>query len=76
MLTLFNPNDEKYNITKHFGLELKGKQGNEFYPNYRSLHLVESRSTECPQHLRLNMYGNSNYFEPLVENQINPYNQI
>lgn len=56
MFTLFNPRDEKYNLTKHFGLVLAN------YPYYRSLHLVESRDTDCPNHMQLNMYGNINLF--------------
>lgn len=60
-MTLFNPNDEKYNLKRHFGVELEG------FPNYRSLHITESRDTECPLHIQLNMYGNINYFEPLVK---------
>lgn len=59
LMTLFNPNDEKYNLTKHFGVELKG------LPNYRSLHITESRYTECPVHIQTNMYGGVNAFEKL-----------
>lgn len=59
LITLFNPQDEKYNIKKHFGLDL------EPYPKYRSIHLVESRDTECPIHLRANMYGNINLFKQI-----------
>ncbi len=51
LLTLFNPTDEKYGLTTHFGYVL------EEYPNYRSIHLVESRDTECPQHLAVQMKG-------------------
>ena len=61
-MTLFNPNDEKYNLKKHFGVELAG------YPNYRSLHITESRETECPVHIQTTMFGNINMFTPL--NQI------
>lgn len=61
IITLFNPQDEKYNIKKHFGLELQN------YPNYRSIHLVESRDTDCPIHLRANMYGNINLFLPIKQ---------
>lgn len=60
LITLFNPLDEKYNLTKHFGIELAN------YPNYRSIHLVESRDTECPQHLSTQMYGNINTFNPIT----------
>lgn len=64
VLTLFKPTDEKYNIKKHFGLELyKGKEL--LYPNYRSLHLVESRDTEAPVHIQLEMLGHINVFKQL-----------
>lgn len=59
VITLFNPQDEKYNITKHFGIELEN------YPNYRSIHLVESRNTPCPMHLSTQMFGNINLFKPI-----------
>jgi hypothetical protein len=59
VLTLFNPQDEKYNISKHFGIELEN------YPNYRSIHLVESRNTPCPMHLSTQMFGNINLFKPI-----------
>lgn len=59
LMTLFNPHDEKYNLTKHMGVDLSQ------YPNYRSLHITESRYTQCPVHIQLNMYGNINYFVPL-----------
>jgi len=59
LITLFDPQDEKYNIEKHFGYILEN------YPNYRSIHLVESRDTECPQHLGTQMYGNVNVFKEI-----------
>jgi hypothetical protein len=59
LMTLFNPSDEKYNLTRHMGVEL-----NQF-PKYRSLHITESRYTDCPVHIQLNMFGNINYFVPL-----------
>lgn len=60
LMTLFNPNDEKYNLTRHFGVELAN------YPNYRSLHITEARYAEnIPAHIQLNMYGGLNLFTPL-----------
>lgn len=59
LMTLFNPNDEKYNLTRHMGVELKD------FPNYRSLHITESRYTPSPSHVQLNMFGGINYFTPL-----------
>lgn len=59
LMTMFNPNDEKYNLDKHFGVELKD------YPNYRSIHITESRNTPSPMHIQTNMYGGVNTFTPL-----------
>ena len=59
LLTLFNPRDEKYNMKKHFGRDISNIE------NYRSLHLVYSRDTECPQHMRMQMNGNINAFKYL-----------
>lgn len=60
LFTLFNPQDEKYNLKTHFGTDLAN------YPNYRSLHLVESRHCECPLHTRMNIYPYINYFKPIT----------
>lgn len=59
LMTMFNPNDEKYNLEKHFGYELKD------YPNYRSIHITESRNTPSPMHVFTNMYGGVNTFTSL-----------
>ena len=59
LLTLFNPTDEKYGLSTHFGYPL------DEYPNYRSIHLVESRDTECPQHLGVQMQGNIKHFKTI-----------
>jgi len=60
-MTLFNPNDEKYNLEKHMDVELAE------YPNYRSLHITESRDTPCPTHIQLNMYGACNNFTQIYK---------
>lgn len=57
VFTLFNPNDERYNLNKHFGLEIKDAKRNELYPTLRTVHLVESRYVPYPQHFRVNMNG-------------------
>jgi len=67
IFTMMNPNDDKYGLTKHFGLQIKNTANDELYPNYISIHLVESRDTECPIHFRTIMKGNINMFEELVE---------
>lgn len=63
-ITMFNPNDEKYRLDKHFGVDLT----NGSYPNYRSIHLVESRHTECPMHIQTNMFGGITMFEGINNN--------
>lgn len=67
VLTLFNANDEKYGIRKHFGLDLFDQQGNLLYPDYRSMHLVESRHTICPQHMQLELIGYTGFYKKLGE---------
>lgn len=67
VLTMFNPNDDRYNLKKHFGMDLKDTAGNTLYPLLRTLHLVESRHCEYPQHFRLQMQGNTKSFK-----QFNP----
>lgn len=70
MFTLFNPNDIKYNIKKHFGMELYNRQGGLIHPHYKSLHLVDAREVPAPIHFALNMYGNINLFEKLQIQQL------
>lgn len=45
VFTIFNPADDKYNLKTHFGVDFR-KIGR----GYRTLHLVDSRYAECPQH--------------------------
>lgn len=65
LFTLFNPNDEKYKLVKHFGLDLKDSKGNPLYTNLRTFHLVESRHCIYPQHFRAIMEGNVKNFKQL-----------
>lgn len=69
VFTMFNPNDDRYRLKKHFGLQIRDVSGNPLYPNMRTIHLVESRHCEYPQHFRTNMFGNVKNFEPF---QIRP----
>lgn len=62
VFTMFNPNDDRYNLNKHFGKEIKDRDGNLLYPNMRTVHLVESRHCEYPQHFRVDMRGNLKSF--------------
>lgn len=65
MFTMFNPNDERYKLKKHFGVDIKDGNGNELYPRMRTLHLVENRYGDSPLHFRVNMQGNIKNFEKL-----------
>ena len=65
VFTIFNPNDQRYNLKKHFGVVIKDKDDNPIFPNLRTVHLVESRHCEFPQHFRSNMYGGIKNFELL-----------
>ena len=66
ILTMFNPNDDKYNLRTHFGKEIKTLKNEILYPYMKTLHLVESRHTWYPQHFRYNMRGNVKSFEALL----------
>lgn len=68
VLTMFSPNDERYHLTKHFGMNLKDSNNNPIYPHLRTIHLVESRHCSYPQHFRCNMRGNLKMFEQLKIN--------
>lgn len=65
VLTMFNPNDDKYNLTTHFGVKIKDLKKNMLYPDMKTVHLVESRHTWFPQHFRYTMKGNVKSFEQL-----------
>ena len=72
MFTIFNPNDEKFHLSKHFGMDLKDRHNNPLYPNLRTIHLVESRHTFYPQHFKTIMRGNLKAFELLKTKAIIP----
>ena len=65
LITLFNPHDDRFNLTTHFGEKLRDPQGNKIYPFLRSIHLVESRQVVYPQHFRVQMKGNLKNFEQI-----------
>jgi hypothetical protein len=66
IFTMFNPNDDKFNLSKHFGKPIRRADKSLLYPFMRTIHLVESRHCVCPQHFRVNMYGDVKKFEPLT----------
>jgi hypothetical protein len=63
IFTMFNPNDDRYNLNKHFGDIIRNTNGSLKYPNMRTVHLVESRHCEAPQHFRVNMLGGLKTFK-------------
>lgn len=66
IFTMFNPNDDKFGLNKHFGTQIRDTRGKLLYPKMRTIHLVESRHCEAPQHFRVNMFGNIKKFESLT----------
>lgn len=58
VITGFDPRDEKYMLTKHFGHNLID------YPNYRSWHVVASRDTPT-FNIYTEMNGNKNLFKEI-----------
>lgn len=65
VFTMFNPNDQRYNLKKHFGTVIADGEGNPIFPNLRTVHLVESRHCEFPQHFATNMMGGIKNFEQI-----------
>lgn len=57
VFTMFNPNDDKYNLSKFFGMKIRDTQKNILYEDLRTVHLVESRHGPYPQHFILSMKG-------------------
>ena len=64
LITLFDAGDKRYNISMHFGVEISD------IPNYRSIHLVESRHTECPIHIQTQMFAGISDFKELYNSSI------
>lgn len=67
LITMFDPNDDKYALKKHFGRVIKDTKDNTLYPYLRTIHLVESRHCPFPQHFAVNMYGGYKKFEKFVQ---------
>ena len=68
IFTVFNPNDDRYGLNKHFGAIIKKPNGDNIYPNMRTIHLVENRHGDAPLHYRVNMFGATKQFEKLTIN--------
>lgn len=54
VLTIFNPCDDKYNLSSHFGVNLEPYKDSN---NYRTVHLTDSRFAPCPLHLSTTFKG-------------------
>jgi len=65
LFTMFNPNDDKYKLSTYFDMKIKDNKGIPFYPNLRTIHLVESRHSYFPKHFKVNMFGNIKSFEAI-----------
>jgi hypothetical protein len=63
VITMFNPTDDRYNLSKHFGIIIRRTNKTIIYPKFRTVHLVDSRNVEAPQHFSLNMWGNLKTFK-------------
>lgn len=62
IITLFNPNDDRYMLKKHFGKVIRDKDNKTIYPGLRTIHIVESRHVDCPMHFRAIMHGSTKSF--------------
>lgn len=74
VFTMFDPNDDRYKLNTHFELPLRSPAPNSslYYPNMKTIHLVESRHCWAPQHFRINMFGEIKkftQFTPLKHNK-------
>ncbi len=65
VLTMFDPTDDKYNLSKHFGRIIRRNNKSLLYPNMRTIHLVASRNTVAPQHFIVGMNGALKTFDKL-----------
>ena len=66
LITMFNPNDDRYNLQTHFGKKIKDGKGNPLFPNLRTLHIVESRHGDSPLHYAVEMEGNIKNFKQIA----------
>jgi hypothetical protein len=66
VITMFNPTDDKYNLAKHFGIILRRPNKSLLHPELRTIHIVDSRNTEAPQHFAVNMLGALKNFKPFI----------
>lgn len=67
--TTFNPNDDKYQIKKHFGITIRDNRGKVLYPFLKTLHLVAARKLHFPVHFRLFMNGGTKMYKKAEINE-------
>lgn len=60
LITMFNALDEKYNLSRHMGVDLKDTMNY----NYRSMHVVDARYVECPVHIQVRIFYGINTIKP------------
>jgi hypothetical protein len=60
VMTLFNPKDKKYGLTRHMGVNLSDVD------EYRTLHIIEARDIPSPRHIRLNFLPNIGLYTKYV----------
>lgn len=52
VITMMSPGDYKYGLRRHFDVDIEAMD-EELRSRYRTLHLVQARNTQCPQHFKL-----------------------
>jgi len=62
-ITLFNPLDQKYNLTTHFGVKLYDVNKRLINPYLRSFHVIKRRFGEFPAHGHMNLKGALGVYE-------------
>jgi hypothetical protein len=68
VITMFNPNDDRYNLKKHFGIQIRDSYGNIIHPELKTIHIVEHRSGgSAPLHFRTKMLGDVKSFNLFTE---------
>lgn len=65
LFTIFNPNEDKFHLHRHFGVMIRDENSNPLYLNMRTVHLVASRHCIFPQHFRTEMLGHLKTFKQL-----------
>lgn len=65
LLTIMNPNDDKYGLDKHFDFVIRDSKGRLNYPDLRTIHLASSRNAQFPRHFGVAMKGNIKTFSKI-----------